>query len=378
MKFLILDLPLDSKLFSCFLFLFLDMRSLHQPISWRSRAKWTLLPRHRVCSPCWFKEPRQEPCWIEVPCFMRVDVPKWCHSSKSSSFSFPKSIGKEVAFKTQVTNFNPESATQASGKDSPLELDNETCLKHTRFWLHIFDCLNTYLRIWSFFGLVFDWNFRLTTYFGYIYSIYRFLHGMRLKCLKWFPGFPQPGSESGRCLDARRIGGRDLRPFGFIRWKIPTSVVITWDSLHTASLLHGIPSWDSQGFRDSWHDNDMPKASAHAAVTCTSLASLSGRLRYSLWGSKFAISSFQSSKVQCYDLRIIRNPWRLATAATVRDLSNLGFILVQKVSKWNQEMWIMGGSSGILKQNKCGHLGRSWLNSAIRRKTKSKVWQKFL
>ena len=29
---------------------------------------------------------------------------------------------------------------------------------------------------------------------------------------------------------------------GFIRWKIPTSVVITWDSLHTASLLHGIPS----------------------------------------------------------------------------------------------------------------------------------------
>lgn len=80
----------------------------------------------------------------------------------------------------------------------------------------------------------------------------------------------------------------------------------------------------------------------------------SGRLRYSLWGSKFAISSFQSSKVQCYDLRIIRNPWRLATAATVRDLSNLGFILVQKVSKWNQEMWIMGGSSGILKQNKCG------------------------
>jgi len=61
--------------------------------------------------------------------------------------SFPKSIGKEVAFKTQVTNFNPESATQASGKDSPLELDNETCLKHTRFWLHIFDCLNTYLRI---------------------------------------------------------------------------------------------------------------------------------------------------------------------------------------------------------------------------------------
>ena len=62
-------------------------------------------------------------------------------------FSFPKSIGKEVAFKTQVTNFNPESATQASGKDAPLELDNETCLKHTRFWLHIFDCLNTYLRI---------------------------------------------------------------------------------------------------------------------------------------------------------------------------------------------------------------------------------------
>ena len=65
-------------------------------------------------------------------------------------FSLPKSIGKEVAFKTQVTNFNPESATQASGKDAPLELDNETCLKHTRFWLHIVDCLNTYLRIWSF------------------------------------------------------------------------------------------------------------------------------------------------------------------------------------------------------------------------------------
>ena len=88
MQFLILDLPLDSKLFSCFLFLFLDMRSLHQPISWRSRAKWTLLPRHRVCSPCWFKEPRQEPCWIEVPCFMRGDVRKWCHSSKSFSFLF--------------------------------------------------------------------------------------------------------------------------------------------------------------------------------------------------------------------------------------------------------------------------------------------------
>ena len=173
MQFLVLDLPLDSKLFSCFLFLFLDMRSFHQPISWRSRAKWTfvakapcvlallvqgakagaLLDRSAMFHAGW--------CSKMVPFFKIIFFPLL--------FSFPKSIGKEVAFKTQVTNFNPESATQASGKDAPLELDNETCLKHTRFWLHILTVwtriwsdLIRFDQIWSFFGLVFDWNFRLT------------------------------------------------------------------------------------------------------------------------------------------------------------------------------------------------------------------------
>ena len=37
-----------------------------------------------------------------------------------------------------------------------------------------------------------------------------------------------------------------------------------------------------------------------------------------------------------------------------------------------------GGILGDPETKQMGHLGRGWLNSAIRRKTNSKVWQKFL
>ena len=99
-----------------------------------------------------------------VPCFMRGDVPKWCHSSKSFFFLFfslfQNLLEKKLRSKARSPTSTPNQQRRPQGR------------MHLWSWImkHVWNIPDfgfTFLTLWTriyvfdpFFGLVFDWNFR--------------------------------------------------------------------------------------------------------------------------------------------------------------------------------------------------------------------------